>query len=219
MNQDKKSYESGSANGWMIATICLTFLSLVAIILGIWSFIGYNDQKNNVDQKIETAKLEATHDQAVKDEAKFIDAEKNPNRQFVGPSDYGQLTFNYPKYWSVYVNKDLSTGDTFEAYLNPVSVPPVSTSQHFALRVLIESKEYDKVIASYNSLVKKGDLTASSVKSGENNGTRLDGSFSKDIRGSAVIFKIRDKTLTLRSDANTFKADFDKIITTIKFNQ
>jgi len=67
--------------------------------------------------------------------------------------------------------------------------------------------------------VKKGDLKASSTKADGNNGTRLDGNFTKDIRGYAVIFKIRDKTLTIRTDANTFLSDFDKLISTIKFNE
>jgi hypothetical protein len=67
--------------------------------------------------------------------------------------------------------------------------------------------------------VKKGDLKSSAVSADGSNGTRLDGKFTKDIRGAAVLFKIRDKTLTLRSDADTFKTDFDALIKTIKFNQ
>jgi hypothetical protein len=85
--------------------------------------------------------------------------------------------------------------------------------------VTIEQRDYDKAIASYNTSVKNGDLKASSVVADGNNGTRLDGSFSKDVRGSAVLFKIRDKTLTIRTDATTFTSDFNKLIATIKFNQ
>jgi hypothetical protein len=66
--------------------------------------------------------------------------------------------------------------------------------------------------------VKKGDLRSSATSANGNNGTRLDGSFTKDIRGSAVIYKIRDKTLTIRTDADTFKPDFENIIKTINFN-
>jgi hypothetical protein len=62
-------------------------------------------------------------------------------------------------------------------------------------------------------------LNSSSVAANGVNGTRFDGAFSKDIRGSAVIFKIRDKTLTLRTDAETFKNDFNSLVPTIKFNQ
>jgi len=215
----KKSHEDGFSNSWMVATISLIVAVAILAGLAVWSFVNYNDQKNNVDIKVSSAVASAKKTQADSDETKFAQREKEPNRQFVGPDDYGRVTFDYPKTWSVYINKDASDGDTYEAYLNPITVPPVSSTQQFALRVTIEQRDYDTAITSYDSLVKKGELKSSSVTVGGVVGTRLDGKFSDDIRGSAVIFKIRDKTLTIRTDADTFKADFDTIITTIKFNQ
>lgn len=204
-------------------TIIIVLLAIVlAIVAGIavWSFINYKEAKTDIDGKIGEAVATAQKVQADSDEAKFTAREKEPARGFVGPDDYGRLTFSYPKTWSVYVNKDASAqGGTYEAYLNPVSVPAVSQSQQYALRVTIEEKDYDKVISGYSSLVKSGALKSSATSANAVNGTRLDGNFSKDIRGSAVIYKIRDKTLTLRTDADTFKPDFDALITTIKFNQ
>ncbi|MEI7539207.1 MAG: hypothetical protein WCJ36_00340 [Candidatus Saccharibacteria bacterium] len=219
MKQMKKSHEDGFSNSWMVATISLIVAVAILAGLAVWSFVNYNDQKNNVDIKVSSAVASAKKTQADSDETKFAQREKEPNRQFVGPDDYGRVTFDYPKTWSVYINKDASDGDTYEAYLNPITVPPVSSTQQFALRVTIEQRDYDTAITSYDSLVKKGELKSSSVTVGGVVGTRLDGKFSDDIRGSAVIFKIRDKTLTIRTDADTFKADFDTIITTIKFNQ
>jgi len=215
----KRSHEDGFSNSWMVATISLIIVVAILAGLAVWSFVNYNDQKNNVDIKVSSAVASAKKTQADSDEAKFSQREKEPNRQFVGPDDYGRVTFDYPKTWSVYINKDATDSDTYEAYLNPITVPPVSSVQQFALRVTIEQKDYDTVITNYDSLVKKGDLKSSSATVGGVVGTRLDGKFSDDIRGSAVIFKIRDKTLTIRTDADTFKADFDMIITTIKFNQ
>lgn len=211
--------DKGSMSGWMIATIGLIVLSVILSGFGIWSFINYSDQKTNVDTKVSTAVAAAKKTQADTDEAKFTERDKQPNRQFVGPDDYGRVTFDYPKTWSVYVSKDASTGGTYEAYLNPITVPPVSTSQQFALRLVIQQIDYDKVVSSFDSQVKTGDLKSSSVKANGVNGVRLDGSFTKDIRGAEVIFKIRDKTLTLRTDANTFLTDFNALIQTIKFNQ
>jgi len=49
------------------------------------------------------------------------------------------------------------------------------------------------------------------------NGVRLDGNFTKEIRGSAVVFKIRDKTAVIQTDADTFKHDFNTLIKTISF--
>jgi len=215
----QRSNETGATNIWLILSI--TFMALTVITAGvlIWALINYFDQKDNVDTKVSTAVSVAVKEQADKDAARFAQEEKQPNRQFVGPEDYGRVIFDYPKTWSTYIDKDASSGSTFAAYLNPVAVPSVSASQQFALRVTIESKDYDAVLSSYEALVRKGDLKSSTIKADSQDGTRFDGNFSKDIRGSAVVFKIRDKTVTIRTDADTFKADFDALISTITFNK
>ena len=216
---DSKKNQSGRVEGWVIALISLSILFVGASVFSGWSFYNYLDQKNNVDTKISDAVALAKKTQADLDEANFMERDKEPMRQFVGPDDYGRVTFNYPKTWSVYVAKDAINGGNFESYLNPISVPPVSDSQQFALRVSIETKNYEDSVSSYSSKVKSGDLTSTIVTIGDVNGTRLDGRFSDDIRGSLVLIKIRDKTLAIRTDALTFKADFDLLITTIDFVQ
>jgi hypothetical protein len=207
------------AKKWVIMTFVFIFTTLAAAGVAVWSYSNYLDQKNNVDSKISSAV--AVKEKEVKDAAaaEFLEKEKQPNRQFVGPDDYGRLSFDYPKTWSVYEAKSATTGGTYEAYFNPALVPTVSEKQQFALHVTIQEKDYDKVVDTYKQQVSKGDLVSSSIKFGDQNGTRLDGSFTKDIRGFAVIFKIRDKTVTVRSDAETFKNDFNKLIQTIEFNK
>lgn len=205
---------------WLI--IAIVFIATTVVALGFAGYATYNyfDQKDNVDAKVSTAVNDAVKVQADKDAADFLQKEKQPNRLFAGPEDYGGVSFDYPKTWSIYVAKDTTTnGGTYTAYFNPVTVPPVSDTTQYALRVTIEQRDTDKVIASYDDFVKKGDLKASAVKIDDTDGTRLDGNFTKDIRGSAVIFKIRDKTVTIRSDAETFKGDFDALVQTIKFNK
>lgn len=202
----------------MIAIVGLIILVLAAGSFGIWAYMNFDEQKTNVQGKIDLAVAEAKKVQADIEDKKFIEREKEPNREFVGPEDYGRLTFSYPKTWSVYEAKDTSNGGAYEAYLNPVTVPPISAKQQYALRVTIVEKDYDQVVRGYESLVKKGDLRSSATSATGHSGTRLDGSFTKDIRGAAVIYKIRDKTITLRTDADTFKPDFEKLIKTIDFN-
>jgi len=209
-NKDKKQ---------LIVKIILISVAVISLAFAGWSFVNYLSQKNNVDTKIEAAVTEAKKVQVDTDETKFAEREKEPNREFIGPDDYGQVTFNYPKTWSMYVAKDASNGGSYEAYLNPIVVPVVSATQQYALRVTILQSDYDTVISGYSALVKKGDLVSSSITVNGNSGIRLDGSFSKDIRGSGVVFKIRDKTLVVRTDANTFKTDFDSLVQTIKYNQ
>lgn len=214
-----RKHEQGKISGSLLAIVGLSILVVGAGAVAIWAFLNYNEQKTNVDGRIDLAVAEAKKQQADEDETKFAEREKEPNRQFVGPDNFGRLVFDYPKTWSVYIAKDGTEGNSFEAYLNPVTVPPVSRDQQFALRVTIEQKDYDEVIRSYESLVEEGKLRSSATSSMGHNGTRLDGNFSDNIRGSAVIFRVRDKTITLRTDADTFKPDFDALIKTIDFNQ
>jgi hypothetical protein len=219
MKRYQHKNEAGAISGSTIAIIGLVVLVLAAGSFGIWAYVNYNEQKTNVDGKVDLAVAEAKKAQSDDDEKKFAEREKEPNRQFVGPDDYGRLVFMYPKTWSVYVASDISKASgSYESYLNPITVPPVSDTQQFSLRVTIEQKDYDQVVASYQKQVEKGDLRSSTTSANGHNGTRLDGSFTKDIRGSAVIYKIRDKTVTLRTDADTFKPDFENIIKTINFN-
>lgn len=216
---NSRTHERGSVDGWMLGAIGLIIALIAVGAFAIWSYNNYKAQKTDVDNKIALATAAAKKSQADSDEAKFAERDKEPNRQFVGPDDYGRLTFDYPKTWSVYIAQAASEGSTYTAYLNPVSVPMVDDSTRVALRVTIENRDYDTVLSDYQQLVQQGQLTSSAVSVNGSNGTRLDGNFTQDIRGSAVIYKIRDKTLTIRTDADTFKPDFDKLIQTIKFNQ
>jgi len=213
------SGERGSIAVSAIIAIILGVFAAAFAGLAIWAFLSYNEQKTDVDGRVKAAVADGQKAQADVDEKKFAEREKEPNRQFIGPEDYGRVAFYYPKTWSAYIAKDINQGNTFEAYFNPVTVPFPSATQQFALRVTIEPKDYDKEIASYEALIKKGDLRSSITSANGENGTRLDGSFSKTIRGALVIYKIRDKTVSIRTDADTFKSDFEKIIKTIEFNQ
>jgi hypothetical protein len=150
-------------------------------------------------------------------DAMYQQAEKEPNRIFTGPSDYGSLSFKYPKTWSVYEVSDATNGGDYEAIFNPGVIPPESDDQQYALRVTIESTAYEKVVAKYDKFVKKGDLKSSSITLNDQSGTRLDGKFSDDIRGAAVIIKIRDKTVTIRTEADTFLEDYNKLLKTVTF--
>lgn len=216
----RRTHESGQVSGALIATIFLTIGFVLVSVLAIWLYVLYADQKSNVDSKIEEAAAIAKKDQLDEDETKFAEREKEPRREFVGPDDYGRVTFMYPKTWSVYVAEDASKGGDYEAYLNPVTVPPVSEAQPFALRISIKGETYEEVIKDYQGLVEDGELKSSTVTANGQPGTRFDGNFTKDLRGSAVLFKLRDKTVVIQTDLSSseFKTEFDRIVKTVTFN-
>lgn len=206
-----RSHESGSANPLLIACILLALSSAALAGFGIWSFLNYQDQKNNTDSKIGAAVKVAKATQAKELEDLFLEREKEPYRSLKGPEDLGSVTFNYPKTWSVYVSKNGTAGE-YAAYLNPGSVPPVSSAQPYATRVTIDSRQYDEALVSYEELVKSGKLKSSPVTVNGFTGVRLDGAFSSQREGSSVVFKVRDKTLIISTDATAFKNDFDTVI-------
>lgn len=213
--------ERGAIHRSIIAIIGLFVLVVALGIFGVWSYINYLDQKKDVDTKVSDAAAKARLEQSTQDEATFAARENKDTRQFIGPSDYGKLTFDYPKHWSAYQATDVSEGGgaTYQAYLNPDLVPPMSDTQKFALRVTIEQVTYDKAVSSYNTLIKKGDLKSSVYDDGKHTGTMLTGSFNKDIIGTAVLIKMRDRTLTLRTDGDTFKDLFMTILKSVNFNE
>lgn len=211
--------ERGAIDGWMLSTIGLIVLSIIAGSFAIWGVLSYQEQKTGVDAKIDAAVALAKKEQADEDEKKFSEREKEPRREFVGPDDYGRLTFSYPKTWSAYVDRDITKGGSYKAYLHPVVVPPIAAKQQIALRVVINERSYDAELRDYEELVQEGQLKSSSFTANGENGTRFDGNFSDDIRGAAIILKIRDKTVIMRTDADVFKPDFEAIIKTISFNR
>lgn len=179
--------------------------------------MAYTQEKNNVDSKVDIAVAKGRSEQAEADQKKFSEEAKNPRIEFVGPNEYGRVSFMYPKTWSAFVEKDGSDRGDYKAYFHPVQVPSIANAaSRFAFRLEVINKNFDDVLKVYESKLKKGELTSSSVQFNGLSATRIDGTFSKDLRGSAVLMKVRDKTIRFSTDADTFKPDFAAILGTLK---
>jgi len=201
----------------MVGTFGCLVLFLIAGSLAIWAYMQYSHEKNNVDSKVAIEVAKGKGEQAEIDQKKFSEEAKNPRIEFVGPSEYGRVSFMYPKTWSVYIENDGSNRGDYKAYLNPVAVPSASNkASRFALRLEIINKNLDTVLNDYQSRLKKGELTSSSTEFNGISATRIDGTFEKELRGSVVLMKVRDKTIRFSTDADTFKPDFQTILGTVK---
>jgi len=207
---NKHNHEMGSVNPLLIASILLGLLAAGFAGAFFWSYTNYVDQRDNTTEKINIAVTEAKKAQTAEDEKNYLETAKQPYSQLVSPDDLGRVTVSYPKTWSVYVAKSNSTA--YEAYLNPGSVPAVTSTQAFAARVTISDGNYEDVVGAYTSLVKKGDLTSTPITVNNFSGVKLEGKFSATRSGSAVIFKVRDKTLVIATDVDDYKNDFNNII-------
>ncbi|RYC75135.1 hypothetical protein G3RUM_00075 [Candidatus Nanosyncoccus alces] len=214
----------------LVKTIVIVMVSLIAVTfigLFIWMFVQYNDVQADVDGQINIAVAEAKDEQAMEDEAEFLEREKYPYKTFSGPADYGQLTFEYPKTWSVYVAAAATNGGDFNAYFNPIQVDAVGKETINALRLTIRDKSFEDVTEEYQKAMdkKNSNLTVESVtvgdaaKNSEVTANRYTGTIpNTDLSGYIVVFKIRDKTVILQTDSVLFKDDFDKLLGTIVFN-
>ncbi|MDO4612353.1 MAG: hypothetical protein Q4B29_02765 [Candidatus Saccharibacteria bacterium] len=209
----------------LIKTIAIIVLSLIAVTfigLFVWMLLQYNGARSDVEGEIAVAVAEAKDEQAMKLESEFLEREKNPYKTFSGPADYGQLTFEYPKTWSVYVAADAAKGGDYAAYFNPGQVDTVSNDTINALRLTIRDKAFEAVAAEYQKEMDRKDsnLKMESVTIGNGvTANRYTGTIpGSELSGYIVIFKIRDKTAVLQTDSVVFAEDFNKLLSTIVFN-
>ncbi len=142
---------------------------------------------------------------------------KNQTSNSSGRDDLGRVSFNYPKTWSVYIDNP-GNGGTYAAYLNKDQVPSVNGNNKFGLRVSILDQNYSQVLQQYQGLLQSGALRSSVAQASGYNGTRLDGHFTPQVNGAAVIFKVRDKTLVLQTDLQSYVPDFNNVVKSLTFN-
>ena len=206
-----------------VIIILLALLFIGAILLAYYFYsetISLKEYKTNFDAKLSAAVADSEREITIKLENEFEKRENALDRTFAGPVDYGSLNFKYPKTWSVYIEKDASSGGDFVAYLHPDHVNPVSHNSINALRVTIDTDPIDRVLSQYKSYVDRGTLSPSTVTLSTNEvATRYDGTLNNNITGSVLIFKIRDKTVIIQTDAEIYRSKFDEIIKTITYNQ
>lgn len=240
VQQPNMSYSSPSLSNEQAATIALMdkrnktndlIKTALAVIFGLTTFVfmglfvfyltQYNMVEEDVTGRISEAVAAAKEEQALEMEAEFAEREKDPYREFAGPVDYGQLSFKYPKTWSVYIAKDAVNGGDFEAYMNPIEVNTVGRDTINALRVIIRDKDFESVAQEYQRAMNNKDSTLS-VETTTVGGTvanRYTGTIpNTELSGIIVIFKIRDKTAILQTDSMLFEDDFNRLIGTVKFN-
>ena len=211
--------------GGLIKTIAIIALSLLAftfIALFGWMKNQYDyERTRDLDSEVSKAVAIAKDDTIMRMEAEFSEREKYPYKTFAGPADYGSLTFEYPKTWSVYVAAAADDGGDFNAYFNPIQVDAVGKDTINALRVTIRNRSFEDVVAEYQKAMEKKDsnLSMESVTVFQAAANRYTGTIpGTELEGIIVVFKIRDKTVIMQTDSMFFKDEFDKLLQTVTFN-
>lgn len=201
--------------GEIILIIFIFIIAGAAVGGAIYCYTQYDELNREVladrSIKVDNAKAE----QKIQDEQNYEIRTKKTTREFTGPSDFGALTFEYPKEWNVYIADDSSTDPGFTAYFSPDYVKPLG-SENQGLIFEINSSNYENQIKRYDD-----DLISSQAYSQNGlTGSIFTGKLDKDSDsaiGKAVVLQINNYSATIITpDYDTYGAQFDVIISTLR---
>lgn len=207
--------QSGELNVLLLPLIIAAVLFFGASGFAFWAYGERQDYKDNVDAKISEAVATETIRVKAEDQKAFEEAEKNPLKKYIGPEAFRAVTVEYPKTWSAYVDGS-SNATPVDVYYHPNVVPSTQGNQTaYALRVQVESRGYDRVVATYQGDIKNGKVKTvpyTLPKVPGVTGLRLNGEIQSRKQGSMVILPLNDKTLKIWTESPDFVKDLETYI-------
>lgn len=201
----------------IIPVIVLSILLLAMSGFAFWAFTEMQDYKNNSDKKVADAVEVAKQETETQKDKEFVEKEKNPYRQYLGPSTFGSVKFDYPKTWSAFITEsnEGSAGTALNGYLHPNFVPGLQSGTDFGLRFQVVSRTYSDVIGQYDSKVKQGKLSVTAYKSPNVTnikGVRIEGEINRGQKDAMIVVPLRDKTLIVWTESVQYLNDFNNIV-------
>ena len=221
-NDAMPSFQLPKQRHSFVLPLILGVLLLVTLVFAVWAFVGMTDYKNNSDKKSESAVASALAEQKTKLDAEYAEKEKSPYETYQASSEFGSLKLTYPRTWGMYVDAKLSGGSsTLDGYAHPNFVPGINSGDtSYALRYQVVSQDYVSVMKTFDASIKgsKASVTAfvpekvPTVK-----GSKIVGEVSSKKTGVMYVLQLRDKTIKIWTESNSYAADLDKIINTLTF--
>lgn len=212
-----KLSEAGLINALLIPLIIVVLLLAGAGAFGIWAYGGRQDYKNNVDKKIATAVAKARDETQAADQARFDQQEKSPYKTYVGLAEFGALTVIYPKTWAGFIlERGGGNAVPIDAYFYPNFVPDIQNGNNAAaLRMQILQQSYSTVLSQYSGLENSKKVTVTPYRLPKLPGiagVRIDGEIVSKKRGSLILVPLRNLTVRVWTESNSYVPDFDNII-------
>lgn len=205
-------------NTLVVPLVLMTIFFLGASGFAFWAFNERNDYKNNSDQKAAAAVEVAVERAKSAKDNEFAEKEKFPLQPYVGPATFGTVAVQYPKTWSAYVNESGKGSVPLSGYFHPNYVPGVDSGVGFALRIEVTEAAYAQELRKFDNQVRQGLVKVSpyvAPKVPGVAGARVDGEIVSDTnkkKGSMILLPLRDKTIKVWTEAESFQKDFNEII-------
>lgn len=207
--------DHGTINALLIPLILVTILFLTISGFAIWAFMSRQEYKTNTDgivaKQVEIAKKET----ATQKDNEFTEKEKQPLKNYQGPSSLGSVIVKYPKTWSAYVDDTGKGNSPLDGYFNPTTVPGLQSGSAYALRVQVVERSFSDEARSYDAQVKAGKARSSSYSNKNIPGVigmRVDGEIAPKQQGIVILMPLRDKTVKLYTESNQYYDDFNNNI-------
>lgn len=204
----------------LLPLIVVALLLVGSLGFGTWAFMGRQEYKNNVDEKIAEAVIVAEENLTIKKDAEFAESYKQPYSVYKGPSALGTLTISYPKTWSNYVDNSNSGGISLDGIMHPGYIPGNTDTVNYALRYQVVEQEYEDELRRFDGSIKQGKLSASAYRLPNLEsilGVRVEGELDAKKQGVMILLPLRDKTVKIWTEGNEFRADFDAILSKATF--
>ena len=214
-NYMKRAHEQGVVSSAALIAVVMTVLFVSALVFGFWAFAGQQDYKNNAQKKIDAAVEAVQKENKEKLASDVAEALKSPTKTYTGSATFGAVTFNYPSTYSAYVNESKDATPPLSGYFHQGVIPAVDGSQPLALRVQIINNSYANELSSYSTPAKSGKVTISAFRAAKVSsvlGSRIDGAITTQFTGSLIMLPLRDKTLKIWTESNSFLADFNTYV-------
>ena len=206
------------SHGLEIFIIVIIYIISIAAIGGAIYFFMQYDGKNKQDTSARNALvLDAKEEQKALDDQNYAKRKALTSKEFTGPTQYGALTFKYPKEWNVYIANDSETSAEYEAYFHPDPIPPIkSNNSKYAFSFKILNQSYEQAAQKYNN----DKISSTPFSSGPITGIMVQGKLKNNENapdGRAIIIKVNDKSAILSTDDYaTYGNYFDSIIASLR---
>jgi hypothetical protein len=202
-------------NRLIIPLVLVVLLFLGAGGFGVWAYLERQDYKHNVDQKVAVAVEVASQEVSSAKDKQFLEKEKEPFVRYQGPPTFGSVDVTYPKTWSAYISETGKGSTPLNGYLHPKFVPAADSGTQFALRIEVVDRSYASEMQKFDALVRSGKAKVAPYRAPnvpDVLGSRVEGEIASRQNGYLVIFPIRDKTLKVWTESESFLNDFNNTI-------
>lgn len=196
--------------------IILSLLLVLSLGFGLWSFVMMLDYRNNSDKKSDAAVSKALSEQKTKLDAEYAEKEKLPNETFVADSEFGSMSFTYPKNWELYVDsRGSGSSASIDGYAFPGFVPSITGDKLFALRFQVSNRDYESELKAFDTSVKNSTTKVTPYRLDKVNGqlgSRIEGQITTKAKGVLYLFPLRGKTIKVWTENIDYTTDLDGII-------